>query len=76
MNKFLNVMGMIRPVLEAADVMEELGDTLLDCVEEFVKRTDNKVDDAVIAPAIAGFRLIAGIADNDKKDEKNLEVVK
>lgn len=77
MNKFLNVMGMIKPVLDAAGAIDTLGDALLDTLEEFVQRTDNKVDDAVMLPAIKGFRVIAGIADDDRaKKETNIEVVK
>lgn len=72
MNQFFNVLGMLKPALEAAEVMEKLGDACLDTLEEFVTRTDNTVDDAILLPAIKGLRMVAGIADNDKP---KLEIV-
>lgn len=75
MNKFLTVLSMLKPAFEAAEVMEALGDACLDTLEEFVQRTDNKIDDAVILPAIIGLRTVAGIADNDEPKKPELEVI-
>jgi len=69
MNKFLNVVGILKPVLEAANVMEQVADACLDALEEVVKRSDNKVDDAVILPAIKGLRVIVGAAEEQQKEQ-------
>jgi len=77
MNKFFNVLGILKPALEAAECVEQFGDALLDTLEEFIQRTDNKIDDAVMLPAIKGLRVVAGIADDQEKakqeEEKNAE---
>lgn len=75
MTKFITVLSMLKPAFEAADVLEALGDACLDTLEEFVQRTDNTIDDAVILPAIKGLRSVAGIADNDEKEKPHLEVI-
>lgn len=77
MTKFMTVLSMLKPAFIAADALESLGDACLDTLEEFVQRTDNKIDDAVILPAIKGLRMVAGIADHDDCEQKpELEVVK
>ena len=62
---------MLKPAFEAAEVLEALGDACLDTLEEFVQRTDNTIDDAVVLPAIKGLRHVAGI--EDKPDNKETE---
>lgn len=75
MDRFIQVLSMLKPAFEAAEVMEAMGDCFLDALEDFVQRTDNKIDDATILPAIKGLRVVAGIADNDKPKKPELEVI-
>jgi len=42
-----------------------LGDKLLDTLEDFVKDSKNKVDDAIVLPLIIKAREILDIPDND-----------
>ena len=42
-----------------------LGDKLLDTLEDFVKDTENKVDDAIVLPLILKAREVLDIPDND-----------
>lgn len=59
------IISEIRPAIQAAGALESLGDAICDTVEEFVQRTDNTIDDAIILPMIKGIRTVAGIEDND-----------
>lgn len=70
MNKFLQITGMLRPIID----MTNLGDYLLDKLEDYVESTDNKTDDKLVLPAIKALRAALNIPDNDEKTE--LEVVK
>lgn len=74
MKKLFSIIGAVRKALLDADVDDTtLGDYLLDKVEEYVARTDNKIDDAVVLPVIKGLRILWDIPDNDEKPK--LEVL-
>ena len=75
MKKLIAIIGALRKGFMDAEVDETtLGDYLLDKVEEFVQRTDNKIDDVTILPVIKGLRILWDIPDQD--DKPNLEVRK
>ena len=44
---------------------KQLGDKLLDTLEDFVKDTENKVDDAIVLPLILKAREILDIPDGN-----------
>jgi hypothetical protein len=69
MKKFFMMLNLIKPILD----VEKLGDALLDSLEDYVARTDNKTDDALVLPVIKGLRIALDIEDDD---EKKIEVVK
>ena len=46
--------------------MKKLADAMLDTAEDFVQKTDNTIDDAVVLPAIAKIRSVFNIPDNDE----------
>ena len=71
MNKFLMIMSILKPALEAAKVVDQIGDACIDAVEEIIQRTDNTVDDAIVLPALKGLRHITGLAE----DKPQLEVL-
>lgn len=76
MKKFFTILNAVRSAFDKAGVQPpDLGDFLLDKLEEFVVRTDNKIDDAIILPVIKGLRVIWDIPDEDEEEAK-LEVVK
>lgn len=67
MNQVLKVLGIIEAAAKAAGNMtvKEVADTILDGIEEKIKKTDNKLDDALIMPVINFVRFTANIEDND-----------
>jgi hypothetical protein len=69
MNKFLNIMGFVMKLVpnEAREEIEQsIGEYLLNAVEEFVERTDNKIDDRLVLPMVEALR----IAYDNKEQEK------
>jgi hypothetical protein len=69
MNKFLNIMGFVMKLVpnEAREEIEHsIGEYLLNAVEEFVERTDNKIDDRLVLPMVEALR----IAYDNKEQEK------
>jgi len=71
MRKFFMLLNLIKPLLD----VEKLGDFLLDQLENYVQKTDNKTDDALVLPVIKGLRIALNIPDNDEEEPK-IEVVK
>lgn len=70
MKKFFMILNLIKPILD----LEKLGDTMIDTLEDYVQKTDNKTDDALVLPVIKGLRVALMIEDDDEKQQ--LEVVK
>lgn len=70
------IFSLVARYIEKADAINELGDALLDSMENFVQKTDNKVDDALVLPAIKAIRALTGIEDLEDKPKPELEVVK
>ena len=71
MKKLFQIVNAIGSALAKADInQQDLGDYLLDKVEEFVARTDNKIDDAVVLPVVKGLRILWDIPDNDEPENK------
>lgn len=69
MNKFLQITAMLGPLID----MTNLGDYLLDKLEDYVEDTNNKTDDKLVLPAIKALRAALNIPDKDGKP--NLEIV-
>jgi hypothetical protein len=65
MQKFMTIMGYLVRLMPAPETEETLGEFLLDALEEFVQKTDNKIDDILVLPMIKAMRLA-----HDKKEDK------
>ncbi len=61
----MTIMGYLVRLLPEQENEETLGEFLLDCLESFVEKTDNKIDDALVLPMIKAMRQA-----HDKKEEK------
>lgn len=73
MNKLLKMLSAIRNIL-TPETEDQLEECLLDAIQSFVKKTDNKVDDMIATPILHGIRLMLNVPE--RKEEKKLEVVK
>jgi hypothetical protein len=69
MKKFFSVIQILGKFIHESGADEQLGDMLLDQIEEFVQRTDNKIDDKLVLPAIKALRIAFDIPDNDPPKE-------
>lgn len=65
MNK-VNVILSLIPKTHVGEIIKTAEDAFLDAIENFVARTDNDIDDAVILPAIKGIRKYLNIPDCDE----------
>jgi hypothetical protein len=73
MKKFFTIVQILGGLIAKAGVDKQLGDVLLDQLENFVQRTDNKIDDHLLLPAIRALREAFDIPDND---QPKLELIK
>lgn len=73
MKIFFSVIQILGKFFHESGSDKQLGDMLLDTVEEFIQRTDNTIDDKLLLPAIKALRIAFDIPDND---EPTIEVVK
>ena len=69
MNKFFKILSLIQPFIKT----EDLGELLLDSLEEIILRTDNKIDDHLCIPVIKAYRKVI---DNEPIQEKPQLTVK
>ena len=69
MNKFMQIAGMLSPIIDTT----RMGDFFLDKLEDYVQDTKNTTDDKLVLPAIKALRAALNIPDND---EPKIEVVK
>lgn len=53
----MTIMGYLVRLMPQQENEETLGEFLLDCLEEFVQRTDNEWDDKLVLPLIKAMRL-------------------
>lgn len=65
MKKFFTIINILGPLLQNG---KDMGDYLLDSLEDYVIRTDNKVDDTLVLPSIKGLRAALDIPDNDEQE--------
>lgn len=58
---------MLTAVLEKLpdDVVKKALDRLLDVIEDAIEKSENKIDDALVLPALQFIREQLGIPDND-----------
>lgn len=61
----MTIIGYLVRLMPAPETEETLGEFLLDALEEFVQKTDNKIDDLLVLPMIKAMRLA-----HDKKDKE------
>ena len=55
----------LRKVIQESETAKEIIDKHLDAIEDFAKRTHNKIDDIALLPACGIIRLALGVEDND-----------
>jgi hypothetical protein len=72
MKTFFTIIQILGKIIHDSGADQNLGDQLLDTLEDFVQRTDNKVDDKLILPAIKALRIAFDIPDNDNQPEFNI----
>lgn len=74
MKTFFSIVQILGRFFHESGSDKQLGDMLLDTIENFVARTDNTLDDKLLLPAIKALRIAFDIPDND--EQPNLEVIK
>lgn len=75
MKVFFSVIQILGRFFHESGSDKQLGDALLDTIENHIQRTDNTLDDKLLLPAIKALRYAFGIEDNDEEEPK-LEVIK
>ena len=72
MKTFFSIINILGKFFHESGADKQLGDALLDTIENFVQRTDNTIDDKMILPAIKALRIALDIPDNDEKPKLEL----
>ena len=68
LNYSTTLTNMVTAILSLLDdqTVKEFIDAGFDRIEDLVKASDNKIDDAVVLPMMAKIRQIIGVPDNDE----------
>ena len=69
MKRFFAIINILGKFFHESGASEELADTLLDTIENFIQRTDNTIDDKLLLPAIKALRIAYQIPDNDQNEK-------